>query len=125
MEGLGGDQDLGVAVLVQSMVYGNRNSHSAVGIAYSRNPQTGEHHVYGEYVRRGEGDDVLHTPHTPEPIQNLRFTNARVLEQIAHFLQLLENNYKDAQVVEFTIDDGQLFVLERRPAKKSPHATCT
>lgn len=108
---------------VQAMVYGNRNSRSGVGIAYSRNPETGENHLYGEYVRKGEGDDIIHAGQAPAPIQDLRFSNAQALEQIASYLLALEENYKDAQLVEFTIDDGKLYILERKPMNKSPHAT--
>lgn len=105
------------------MVYGNHNGRSGVGIAYSRNPETGEPNLYGEYIRRGEGDDIVHTSDAPPPIQDLRFTNALALEQLGHYLQVLEQNYKDAQLVEFVIDDGRLSVLERKPIHKSPHAT--
>ncbi|CAE7456161.1 ppdK, partial [Symbiodinium microadriaticum] len=76
-------EEMGAAVMVQAMVYGNRNR---------------------------EGDDIAHTAQAPAPIQDLRFTNAHALEQIAHFLALLENNYRDAQLIEFTIDDVRIAV---------------
>lgn len=115
-------ENLGTAVIIQAMVYGSHNSLSGTGIAYSRNPETGENTVYGEYLSRAGGDDIILGPHLPKPLEVLEVHLGTEYTALHEYLKTLERSYKDAQVIEFTIDNGKLYILETKNAKRSPKA---
>ena len=112
----------GTAVNVQEMVYGNKGDTSGSGVAFSRNPATGENILYGEYLMNAQGEDVVAGVRTPEPISKLKETLPKVYEEFASVANLLENHYKNMQDMEFTIEDGKLFILQTRNGKRTAHA---
>ena len=112
----------GTAVNVQEMVYGNKGDTSGSGVAFSRNPATGENILYGEYLMNAQGEDVVAGVRTPEPISKLKETLPEVYEEFASVANLLENHYKNMQDMEFTIEDGKLFILQTRNGKRTAHA---
>ena len=112
----------GTAVNVQEMVYGNRGNTSGTGVAFTRNPATGENQLYGEYLINAQGEDVVAGIRTPEPISRLESTMPEVYKQFAEIAKTLENHYKDMQDMEFTIEDGHLFMLQTRNGKRTATA---
>lgn len=113
----------GTAVNIQSMVFGNLNKHSATGVVFSRNPSDGSDALYGEYLINAQGEDIVSGIRTPIDIMcdenGLEFTFPQIFEQLKHAAKFLENHYKDAQDIEFTIEDGRLYILQTRSAKRS------
>ncbi len=114
--------DYGTAVNVQSMVFGNMGDNSGTGVAFTRNPATGENKLYGEYLINAQGEDVVAGIRTPEPIARLKEEMPDVYEQFAETAQKLEDHYHDMQDMEFTIDDGRLFMLQTRNGKRTAPA---
>ncbi len=112
----------GTAVNVQEMVYGNRGESSGTGVAFTRNPATGEAKLYGEYLINAQGEDVVAGIRTPEPISKLETTMPEVYKEFAKIAKTLENHYKDMQDMEFTIEDGHLFMLQTRNGKRTATA---
>lgn len=112
-------EDWGTAVTVQSMVFGNLNDKSCSGVLFTRNPSTGDNKIVGEFLPNAQGEDVVAGIRTPLPLANMKAWNADVLEQICNFAGFLEETYKDMQDVEFTVQDGELFILQTRNAKRS------
>lgn len=110
---------LGTAVNVQAMVFGNTGDTSGTGVAFTRNPATGENTFYGEYLINAQGEDVVAGIRTPEPIKKLRKKMPRVYKQLEKIRTKLEKHYKDMQDVEFTIEDGTLFMLQTRTGKRT------
>src|ERR671932_664186 len=108
--------DLGTAVNVQAMVFGNMGARSGTGVAFTRNPSTGEKKLYGEYLLNAQGEDVVAGIRTPQPISQLREELPEVYEQFQQITQLLETHYRDMQDVEFTIERGRLWMLQTRTA---------
>ncbi|MHA1874416.1 MAG: PEP/pyruvate-binding domain-containing protein, partial [Candidatus Heimdallarchaeaceae archaeon] len=106
--------DLGTAVNVQTMVFGNMGDDSATGVAFTRNPSTGDKQVYGEYLVNAQGEDVVAGIRTPEPISHLKDHMLEVYNQLIELAQLLENRYRDMQDMEFTIQQGKLYLLQTR-----------
>ena len=110
---------LGTAVNVQAMVFGNMGEESGTGVAFTRNPSTGEKQLYGEYLLNAQGEDVVAGIRTPHPIIELKKELPQVYTQFASIATLLENHYRDMQDVEFTIERGKLWMLQTRTGKRS------
>ena len=112
----------GTAVNVQEMVYGNSGEKSGTGVAFTRNPATGENKLYGEYLINAQGEDVVAGIRTPQPISTLKEVMPEVYEQFTKIAKTLENHYKDMQDMEFTIENGKLFMLQTRNGKRTAPA---
>lgn len=110
---------LGTAVNVQSMVFGNMGSTSGTGVAFTRDPSTGENRFYGEYLMNAQGEDVVAGIRTPQTIDTLYKVNKKVYDQLVGIRDLLEKHYKDMQDIEFTIQEGKLFMLQTRNGKRT------
>jgi pyruvate, orthophosphate dikinase len=110
---------LGTAVNVQAMVFGNMGTGSGTGVAFTRNPSTGEKTLYGEYLLNAQGEDVVAGTRTPNPIAQLKKALPEVYKEFASITQLLEQHYKDMQDVEFTIERGKLWMLQTRTGKRT------
>lgn len=113
---------LGTAVNIQSMVFGNMGNDSGTGVAFTRNPSTGEHVLYGEYLINAQGEDVVAGIRTPQPIQTLKDEMPSVYKQFADTCKRLEQHYKEMQDIEFTVERGQLFILQTRHGKRTAQA---
>ncbi len=112
----------GTAVNVQSMVFGNMGETSGTGVAFSRNPSTGENELYGEYLMNAQGEDVVAGIRTPLPISTLAEQNPEVYKQFAEIAKKLEQHNKDMQDMEFTIENGKLYMLQTRNGKRTAKA---
>ena len=112
----------GTAVNVQEMVYGNSGENSGTGVAFTRNPATGEKALFGEYLINAQGEDVVAGIRTPSPIVTLKEEMPEVYEEFASIAQELEKHYKDMQDMEFTIENGKLFILQTRNGKRTARA---
>jgi pyruvate,orthophosphate dikinase len=111
--------EIGTAVNIQSMVYGNAGDDCGTGVAFTRDPSTGEHAMYGEYLMNAQGEDVVAGVRTPVPISELQKQNVEVYDQFIAMSNKLENHYKDMQDLEFTIEHGRLFMLQCRSGKRT------
>ena len=109
----------GTAVNVQTMVYGNKNNQSGTGVAFSRDPATGENVLYGEYLINAQGEDVVAGIRTPNPISQLQDEMPEVYQQFVDTVAILEKHYKDMQDMEFTIEDRKLYMLQTRNGKRT------
>lgn len=114
--------NLGIAVNVQSMVFGNMGNDSGTGLAFTRNPSTGEKALYGEYLLNAQGEDVVAGIRTPSKISKLQQDLPHVYQQFQEIAQRLERYYHNVQDLEFTIEHGRLWLLQTRPAKRSAYA---
>ncbi|SHO47777.1 pyruvate, phosphate dikinase [Anaerocolumna xylanovorans] len=114
--------DWGTAVNVQAMVFGNMGDTSGTGVAFTRNPSTGEAKIYGEYLINAQGEDVVAGIRTPQPISKLEQDMPEAYEEFMRIATLLENHYKDMQDMEFTIEDKKLFFLQTRNGKRTAPA---
>ena len=114
--------DLGTAVNVQSMVFGNMGNDSGTGVAFTRNPSTGEKQLFGEYLLNAQGEDVVAGIRTPSKISRLQEELPQVYRQFQEIAQRLEQHYRDMQDLEFTIEKGRLYMLQTRSAKRSAPA---
>ena len=124
----------GTAVNVQSMVFGNMGENSATGVAFTRDPSTGEKHFYGEYLVNAQGEDVVAGIRTPAPISNSRKADLKsddksleeampgVYKQLTEVAQRLETHYRDMQDIEFTVEQGVLYMLQTRNGKRTAQA---
>ncbi len=112
----------GTAVNVQQMAFGNSGDHSGTGVAFTRNPATGEKALFGEYLINAQGEDVVAGVRTPSPISHLKDQMPEVYEQFAQIATNLENHFKDMQDMEFTIEDGHLYMLQTRNGKRTAAA---
>jgi pyruvate,orthophosphate dikinase len=112
-------EDLGTAVNVQAMVFGNMGETSATGVGFTRNPATGEKAFYGEFLENAQGEDVVAGIRTPHPISQLEVWNAAVYNQLREITTMLEQHYRDIQDFEFTIQDGKLYMLQTRNGKRT------
>ena len=112
----------GTAVNVQEMVFGNKGDTSGTGVAFSRDPSTGEKGIYGEYLMNAQGEDVVAGIRTPLPITKLNEQNPALYKQFIDIVNKLENHYKDMQDMEFTIEEGKLFFLQTRNGKRTAQA---
>ncbi|MFW5746332.1 MAG: pyruvate, phosphate dikinase [Nanoarchaeota archaeon] len=113
---------MGTAVNVQAMVYGNMGETSGTGVCFSRNPSTGENKFYGEYLMNAQGEDVVAGTRTPKEIQTLNETNAEAYTELVEIKDKLEQHYKDMQDMEFTIQEGKLYILQTRNGKRTAAA---
>ncbi len=112
----------GTAVNIQSMVFGNMGETSGTGVAFTRNPSTGEKAIYGEYLINAQGEDVVAGVRTPKPITKLEQDMPEVYEEFMNIANKLEEHYKDMQDMEFTIQDKKLYFLQTRSGKRTAHA---
>jgi len=112
----------GTAVNVQAMVFGNMGDDCGTGVAFTRNPSTGENKPYGEYLMNAQGEDVVAGIRTPKHLDALKEDNEKAYKQLLGVFELLEKHYKDMQDVEFTIENGKLFVLQTRSGKRTAAA---
>jgi len=111
--------DWGTAVNVQTMVFGNMGETSGTGVAFTRDPATGENVFYGEYLMNAQGEDVVAGIRTPKPISELKKSMPEIYAQLEQIYHTLEKHYKDMQDIEFTIQDGRLFMLQTRNGKRT------
>ena len=112
----------GTAVNVQSMVFGNMGETSGTGVAFTRNPSTGENVLYGEYLMNAQGEDVVAGIRTPNPISHLKEQNEKLYNEFLSICKKLEHYFKDMQDMEFTIEDGKLYMLQTRSGKRTAQA---
>ncbi len=110
---------LGTAVNVQSMVFGNMGETSGTGVAFTRDPSTGDNHFYGEYLMNAQGEDVVAGIRTPQSIDTLCKVNPKVYDQLCEIRKTLEKHYHDMQDMEFTIQEGRLYMLQTRSGKRT------
>lgn len=113
---------LGTAVNAQAMVFGNMGETSGTGVCFSRDPSTGENKFYGEYLMNAQGEDVVAGIRTPQPITQLEQTNKEAYDELVAIYKKLEAHYKDMQDMEFTIQEGKLYMLQTRNGKRTAHA---
>lgn len=114
--------DWGTAVNVQSMVFGNSGENSGTGVAFTRNPATGEKLLFGEYLTNAQGEDVVAGIRTPNPISQLQEQMPEAFKELSDNAKKLEEHYKDMQDIEFTIEDGKLYMLQTRSGKRTAAA---
>ncbi len=114
--------DWGTAVNVQEMVYGNMGDDSGTGVAFTRDPSTGEKKLYGEFLMNAQGEDVVAGIRTPYPIEKMKEINPEAYNQFIEIAEKLEKHYKDMQDMEFTIERGKLFMLQTRNGKRTAGA---
>ena len=113
---------LGTAVNIQSMVFGNMGETSGTGVAFTRNPATGENKLFGEYLINAQGEDVVAGIRTPQDISTLQNVMPEIYDQFVKVTHILENHYKDMQDIEFTIENEKLFILQTRNGKRTAKA---
>ena len=114
--------DLGTAVNVVQMVFGNRGESSGTGVCFTRDPATGERRLYGEFLANAQGEDVVAGIRTPEPIDRMRERMPEAFEQLVDTLDRLETHYRDLQDIEFTVEEGTLYLLQTRTGKRTAAA---
>ena len=114
--------DLGTAVNVVRMVFGNKGEESGTGVAFTRDPSTGEPGLYGEFLANAQGEDVVAGIRTPEPLASMESKLPRAFEQLLGTMRRLEENYRDMQDIEFTVEDNELYLLQTRSAKRTAAA---
>ena len=113
---------LGTAVNIMQMVFGNRGDTSATGVCFTRNPSTGEKALYGEFLVNAQGEDVVAGIRTPRPLAEMREVLPEAYDQLIDTMHRMENHYKDMQDMEFTVEDGKLFLLQTRNGKRTAAA---
>jgi pyruvate, orthophosphate dikinase len=114
--------DIGTAVNVMQMVFGNKGESSGTGVCFTRNPSTGEAQYYGEFLVNAQGEDVVAGTRTPEPIAAMQERLPEAYVQLTDAFELLERHYRDMQDIEFTVEEGQLFLLQTRTGKRTATA---
>jgi pyruvate, orthophosphate dikinase len=114
--------DLGTAVNVVQMVFGNKGERSGTGVAFTRDPSTGESGLYGEFLADAQGEDVVAGIRTPEPLERMQQSLPDAFEQLTEMMRRLEEHYRDVQDIEFTVEDGGLYLLQTRSAKRTAAA---
>ncbi len=117
--------DLGTAVNVVQMVFGNKGDESGTGVAFTRNPSTGEQGLYGEFLANAQGEDVVAGIRTPEPLAHMEQKLPQAFEQLLETMRRLEEHYRDVQDIEFTVEDKELYLLQTRSAKRTAAAAVT
>ncbi|OGT81162.1 MAG: pyruvate, phosphate dikinase, partial [Gammaproteobacteria bacterium RIFCSPLOWO2_02_FULL_52_10] len=113
---------LGTGVNIQTMVFGNMGNDSGTGVAFTRDPTTGENVLYGEFLINAQGEDVVAGIRTPEPVLKIKDWHPEIYRQLLHAKQVLEVHYKEMQDVEFTIEQGKLYILQTRTGKRTGNA---
>jgi pyruvate, orthophosphate dikinase len=114
--------DLGTAVNVVQMVFGNKGNRSGTGVAFTRDPSTGEAGLYGEFLANAQGEDVVAGIRTPQPLQKMKGRLPEAFEQLLEMMRRLEEHYRDMQDIEFTVEDDRLYLLQTRAAKRTAAA---
>ncbi|MBA2293916.1 MAG: pyruvate, phosphate dikinase, partial [Actinobacteria bacterium] len=114
--------DLGTAVNVVQMVFGNKGATSGTGVCFTRDPSTGERRLFGEFLVNAQGEDVVAGIRTPEPIERMRETLSDAYDELAQTLERLEEHYREMQDIEFTVEDGSLYLLQTRTGKRTAQA---
>lgn len=114
--------DLGTGVVVQAMVYGNKNERSGTGVVFTRNPANGKKEMYGEYLMYAQGEDIVSGARTPHPIHHLKEELPSIYTQLRKICRKVEHHFKDMQDMEFTIQDGTLYILQTRTGKRTAAA---
>jgi pyruvate, orthophosphate dikinase len=114
--------EIGTAVNVVQMVFGNKGDESGTGVAFTRDPSTGEPGLYGEFLANAQGEDVVSGIRTPEPLANMEQTLPAPFQQLIDTMRRLEENYRDMQDIEFTVEDNELYLLQTRSAKRTAAA---
>jgi pyruvate, orthophosphate dikinase len=114
--------ELGTAVNVVQMVFGNKGEESGTGVAFTRDPSTGEPGLYGEFLSNAQGEDVVAGIRTPEPLANMESRLPRAFERLLETMRRLEEHYRDMQDIEFTVEDNELYLLQTRSAKRTAAA---
>ncbi len=111
--------DIGTAVNIQSMVFGNFDDQSGTGVLFTRNPATGENEIYGEFLLQAQGEDVVAGIRTPSPISELKKIMPHIYDELQTYAKKLEGHYRDMQDVEFTVESGKLYILQTRSGKRT------
>jgi pyruvate, orthophosphate dikinase len=114
--------ELGTAVTVQAMVFGNAGADSGTGVGFTRDPSTGEPQIFGEFLENAQGEDIVAGIRTPMPITELGSSMPKLYDELCAIVRRLERHYREAQDFEFTVERGRLFLLQTRSAKRSPIA---
>jgi pyruvate,orthophosphate dikinase len=114
--------DLGTAVNVVQMVFGNKGDESGTGVCFTRDPSTGEQGLYGEFLVNAQGEDVVAGIRTPQPLEEMKSRLPQAFEQLLETMRRLEEHYRDMQDIEFTVEEGQLYLLQTRAAKRTAAA---
>src|SRR2546421_837143 len=114
--------DLGTAVNVVQMVFGNKGDDSGTGVCFTRDPSTGEPGLYGEFLANAQGEDVVAGIRTPQPLETMRERLPRAFAELVETMSRLERHYRDMQDIEFTVEDGDLYLLQTRSAKRTAAA---
>ena len=114
--------DLGTAVNVVQMVFGNKGEDCGTGVCFTRDPSTGEQGLYGEFLANAQGEDVVAGIRTPEPLDRMRERMPDAFEQLLETMRRLERHYRDMQDIEFTVEEGRLYLLQTRSAKRTAAA---
>jgi pyruvate,orthophosphate dikinase len=114
--------DIGTAVNVVQMVFGNKGQTSGTGVCFTRDPSTGEQGLYGEFLENAQGEDVVAGIRTPQPLEAMKEHLSGAFDQLVETMALLERHYRDMQDIEFTVEDGKLFLLQTRAAKRTAAA---
>ena len=111
--------DWGTAVNIQTMVFGNMGETSGTGVAFTRNPNSGENEIYGEYMINAQGEDIVSGIRTPMPISQLKEVNPVIFKQFSDVCKLVERRFKDMQDMEFTVEENKLYILQTRSGKRT------
>ncbi|MCD6299080.1 MAG: pyruvate, phosphate dikinase, partial [Thermoplasmata archaeon] len=114
--------DVGTGVVIQTMVFGNLDDKSGTGVSFTRNPATGEKHLYGEFLVNAQGEDIVSGKRTPQPVSSLKEVFPGVYRELVKISEKLETHYRDMQDMEFTIQQGKLYLLQTRTAKRTARA---
>jgi pyruvate,orthophosphate dikinase len=114
--------DFGTAVNIQTMVFGNKGWNSATGVAFTRDPSTGENQKFGEYLTNAQGEDVVAGIRTPKKLEEMKDEFPKIYKELLKTMENLEKHYRDMQDIEFTIEDGKLNILQTRNGKRTPSA---
>ncbi len=114
--------DLGTAVIVQAMVFGNKDKNSGTGVVFSRNPSNGDKELFGEYLEQAQGEDLVSGSRTPQPIKTLKHQLPEVYAQLERMADTLERHFREMQDIELTVEDGRLYILQTRTGKRSGRA---
>jgi pyruvate,orthophosphate dikinase len=114
--------DFGTAVNIQAMVFGNKGWNSATGVAFTRDPSTGDNRKFGEYLTNAQGEDVVAGIRTPKKLEEMGEQFPEIYKELLNTMEKLENHYRDMQDIEFTIEDGKLNILQTRNGKRTPSA---
>lgn len=117
--------DVGTGVVVQTMVFGNLDDNSGTGVAFTRNPATGKKELYGEFLVNAQGEDIVSGKRTPQPVAELKKVFPQAYRQLAEMAERVERHYRDMQDMEFTIQQGTLYILQTRTGKRTARAAIT